>query len=195
MERTRPEYPGILSLGLEMPMDEKVLGVYRTVLSSAGPVAFGPGSINQVTREQFGVQSMLAMAIYPKADKPYMFGLHQCSRSREWTLEETQLFQEIGRRLADGLSSLLAYRTVRENEARLRALVQTIPDLVWLKDPEGVYLGCNPQFERLFGAAEAHIIGKTDYDFLDRDQADGFRETDRRAMAVRKPCGHEEWLT
>ena len=34
---------------------------------------------------------------------------------------------------------------------RLRALIDTLPDLVWLEDPDGVYLLCNPAFERLSG--------------------------------------------
>ena len=39
-----------------------------------------------------------------------------------------------------------------ENErARLRVLLETIPDLVWLKDEAGVYLFCNQQFEHLYG--------------------------------------------
>jgi PAS domain-containing protein len=104
------------------------------------------------------------MAIYPKAGKAYMFVLHQCSHPRIWTEEDKKLFQEIGRRLADGLSSLHAFRDLRDREGQLHTLVQTIPDLVWLKDANGVYLRCNPQFERLVGAAEKDIIGKTAYD-------------------------------
>ena len=80
-------------------------------------------------------------------------------------------------------------------ESLLRTIIQTIPDLVWIKDTEGVYLSCNPVFERFFGASEAEIIGKTDYDFVDREQADFFREHDRLAMATGKPGVTEEWLT
>ena len=83
-----------------------------------------------------------------------------------------------------------------ENErARLRTLVETIPDLVWLKNPDGVYLTCNPRFERFFGAKEAEIVGKTDYDFVDADLADFFREHDRKAMTADKPSINEEWVT
>ncbi len=84
---------------------------------------------------------------------------------------------------------------VAENTTRLRTLVQTIPDLIWLKDVDGVYLSCNPMFERLFGAKEAEIIGKTDYDFVDKVLADSFREHDRKAMAAGKSSVNEEWLT
>jgi two-component system, cell cycle sensor histidine kinase and response regulator CckA len=94
------------------------------------------------------------------------------------------------------ITELAQVRLRLESErARLRTLVQTIPDLVWLKDPEGVYLACNPRFEHFFGAKEADIIGKTDYDFVDADLADFFREHDRRAIDAGKPSINEEWIT
>src|SRR6185369_3563321 len=85
-------------------------------------------------------------------------------------------------------------RLLAENELRLRTLVQTIPDLIWLKDSNGVYLFCNAMFERLYGAREADIVGKTDYDFVGRDLADFFRENDRKAMAAGRPTSNEEWV-
>jgi len=81
------------------------------------------------------------------------------------------------------------------SEERFRTLVNTIPDLIWLKNAEGVYLSCNKMFERFFGAREADIVGKTDYDFVDKELADFFRENDLKAMAVDKPSTNEEWLT
>jgi diguanylate cyclase (GGDEF)-like protein/PAS domain S-box-containing protein len=67
--------------------------------------------------------------------------------------------------------------------------------LVWLKDPQGVYLACNLQFERFFGAKEADIVGKTDFDFTSPELADFFRENDRKAILAGKVSVNEEWLT
>jgi PAS domain S-box-containing protein len=77
----------------------------------------------------------------------------------------------------------------------LQTLVRTIPDLVWLKDPDGVYLGCNPRFEQLYGKRQAEIVGKTDYDFVDKELADFFRAHDRKAVEAGGPSTNEEWLT
>lgn len=83
-----------------------------------------------------------------------------------------------------------------ENErARLRTLIETIPDLVWLKDTEGIYLTCNRKFERFFGAKEHEIIGKTDYDFVSKELADSFRMNDREAQKAGKPKINLEWVT
>ncbi|HCY83664.1 MAG TPA: hypothetical protein DHV36_00850 [Desulfobacteraceae bacterium] len=81
---------------------------------------------------------------------------------------------------------------LRDREVHLRAVVENIPDLVWLKDPDGVYMFCNLKFERFFGASEKDIKGKTDYDFVDRELADFFRENDRAAMAAGRPTKNEE---
>ena len=77
----------------------------------------------------------------------------------------------------------------------LKTLVQTIPDLTWLKDPNGVYLACNPRFEALYGRTEAELLGHTDYEYVDRELADFFRANDLAAIAAGGPRINEEWLT
>ena len=74
-------------------------------------------------------------------------------------------------------------RLVEEKEVSLRTIIETIPDMIWLKNPEGAYLSCNKMLERFFGAKESEIVGKTDYDFLDKALADFFREYDCQAIS------------
>jgi len=95
------------------------------------------------------------------------------------------------------LEALVTQRAADSETAKdhLKALLDAIPDPVWLKDTNGVFLSCNPQLERYFDAAEADIVGRTDYDFVDRQVADSFRENDRRAMEAGEPRANEEWLT
>jgi two-component system, sensor histidine kinase and response regulator len=88
-----------------------------------------------------------------------------------------------------------AEAALRESENRLRTLVETIPELVWLKDPEGVYLTCNPRVEEVFGAPEAEIVGRTDYDFVPRELADLFRADDRTAIAAGAPTISEDEIS
>lgn len=88
-----------------------------------------------------------------------------------------------------------AEKTLADKEAQLRTLLQTIPDLIWLKDVNGVYMTCNKMFEQFFGSPESEIIGKTDYDFVDKDLAELFRKNDQNAMKAGKPSINEEWIT
>ena len=97
------------------------------------------------------------------------------------------------------LISLLVERKITEeavslSEARHRTLINTIPDLVWLKDVEGVYLSCNRSFELLYKTKESTIAGKTDYDFNTREKADFIRNHDRKTMDANTPSISEEQL-
>ncbi|WP_051338781.1 PAS domain S-box protein [Sulfuricella denitrificans] len=98
-------------------------------------------------------------------------------------------------------AGIMVNRLVRDSQAlvshsaKLRALLNTIPDMIWLKDAHGVYLTCNPRFEQLFGAREVDIRGKTDHDFVPADLADFFREKDLAAITAGGPSTNEEWVT
>lgn len=95
-------------------------------------------------------------------------------------------------------------RTIAEQSAQLRSLLNTLPDLVWLKDREGVYLAGNRRFEALVGLVETHIIGKTDGEFFSPEVAARYRAEDLHVlesgeMAIseglrRFADGHEEYL-
>jgi len=109
--------------------------------------------------------------------------------------------------LTDTINAMFA--VIRESRASLqqehdalqqalrlnRSIIETIPDLLWLKDVDGVYIMCNPHFERFRGARERDIVGKSDYDFVDRERAEFFRHHDRNAMKAGKPMVNEEWIT
>jgi PAS domain S-box-containing protein len=204
VERTRPEYPGALAPGVEVPTDPEVVRVFRTVRASSGPVRFGPGSEHRLpaeAAEPFSVQSMMAMAIYPKVDKPYMFGLHQCSYPRVWTPEEGRLFQEVGRRLTDALTSLLTFRNrkkaeeaLRGSHALLNAVAEGTSDAIFVKDLRGRYLMMNTPGARLLGTTVAEVIGKDDFDLFP-DAAREIMDRDRRVMAAGVPQTFEETAT
>ncbi|MBM9520966.1 transporter substrate-binding domain-containing protein [Desulforhopalus vacuolatus] len=85
-----------------------------------------------------------------------------------------------------------AQEALKESETHLRTLLKIIPDLVWLKDSNGIYLACNSKFERFFGAKEKDIVGKTDYDFVPKELADFFRKNDLAAIDKKVPSLNEE---
>jgi PAS domain S-box-containing protein len=81
---------------------------------------------------------------------------------------------------------------LNKTKAKLAAVITTIPDLIWVKDINGIYLMCNPAFERFFGAPCEEILGKTDYDFIQKEQADFFRQKDKEALEAGEMCINEE---
>jgi two-component system cell cycle sensor histidine kinase/response regulator CckA len=156
MERTRPEYPGAAATKVKVPMSEDDANLDRALLASSSPVKFGHGPdfdhpLPVELTEDFDIQSQIIMAIYPKVGKPWTFGTHQCSHPRVWTQQEGRLLQEIGWRLADGLTSLLMFRSLRESEGKL-AEAQCIAHVgYWERDINTDRITWSDETYRIFG--------------------------------------------
>ncbi|MFN4149332.1 MAG: ATP-binding protein [Candidatus Sericytochromatia bacterium] len=84
---------------------------------------------------------------------------------------------------------------LNNEKKNLKTLIETLPDLVWVKDLEGVYLYCNNKFEKFIGHKESEIIGKKDYELVEKELADFFRQNDKKALENNKSTINLEWLT
>ena len=156
MECTRPEYPGAMVAGAEVPMTTEVSQVFAEMLASGEPSQYVPTDIAL----QFNYQSQIMMAVYPKVGKPWVFGLHQCSYARVWTSEEARLLQEIARRLSDGLTSLLTLREVKESERKYRTLLHNMQAAVVVHGPDTRVLASNALAQELLGLTADEMLGK-----------------------------------
>jgi PAS domain S-box-containing protein len=121
--------------------------------------------------------------------------LKYCQAKGKLILDESQQPVRFIGTIMDNTERKLAEEALDLSEIRMRTLIHTIPDLIWLKDVHGVYLSCNTTFERFYGASEANIIGKTDYDFVDLELANSFHENDIKSIEAGKPTLNEEWIT
>lgn len=104
-------------------------------------------------------------------------------------LELTAVAESFNRLLVQYRATIGDLSTER---ARLRALFDTLPDLVWLKGMDGVYLACNRRFEDFCGVPEDQLRGKTDFELVERAQAEAFRAHDQTALAAGKPTKNDE---
>jgi PAS domain S-box-containing protein len=77
----------------------------------------------------------------------------------------------------------------------LRSVIDSIPDLIFFKDLEGHYFGCNKAFEKLIDTQEPELTGKTDYDLFDHEIAASFRSKDQQVLAANTTRKNEEWVT
>ena len=93
------------------------------------------------------------------------------------------------------LAAANAISALDNKSTELHALLDNIPDLVWLKGSDGVYLRCNKRFEDFFGVSESEIIGKTDFDFVPAELAESFRNNDLEAIKEKRNRDNEEWVT
>ncbi|MGI2909073.1 PAS domain S-box protein [Tolypothrix sp. VBCCA 56010] len=81
---------------------------------------------------------------------------------------------------------------LRSSEQFLQLVIDSIPQLIFWKDKNSVYLGCNQKFAHVAGVGlPENIIGKTDYDLpWKKEETSWFRECDRRVMESDTPELH-----
>jgi PAS domain S-box-containing protein len=176
MERARPEYQADRTAGITFPMSPETRAIFEIVTADDGPVAFGPGAARPLPASlssECKIQSLLLTAIRPKVGVPHAFGLHQCSRARVWTAEEVRLFEEIGRRLADGLTTVVMFRSLQDSERKLeealnlarrgyerfRMLVEHATDAFFLHEAGGTILDVNDLACETLGYSREELIG------------------------------------
>lgn len=75
------------------------------------------------------------------------------------------------------------YHEYQDKQIFLQSLLNSIPDLIFYKDIDGKYRGCNKSFAELTGRDTENIIGFTDYDLFDKEHADLFRGMDLTMLA------------
>ncbi|MCX6716852.1 MAG: PAS domain-containing protein [Candidatus Taylorbacteria bacterium] len=81
------------------------------------------------------------------------------------------------------------------NSALIKSLLDSTPDIIFYKDLDGVYLGCNTAFAEFVGLPKEKIIGSNDYVFFSKDVADAFRGHDKLMLKLNKSRHNEEWIT
>ncbi|WP_280155037.1 PAS domain S-box protein [Piscinibacter sp. XHJ-5] len=147
MERTRPPFPAAFASDTDVAGDADMSAAFTAAQASGDPVLVLPAPL----ADRYGIRSHMAMALQPKEDHPYLFCVHQCSQARSWTDDEQRLFREIGGRLADALSSLLAIRNLRDSERRLEAAQRIAHVGWWERDYRTGNVALSDEASRIFG--------------------------------------------
>ncbi len=76
-----------------------------------------------------------------------------------------------------------AEETLRESEEFLESIIENLPNMIFLKDAVNLnFVRFNKAGEELLGYNRDDLIGRNDYDFFPKEQADLFTRQDRKVL-------------
>jgi PAS domain S-box-containing protein len=85
-----------------------------------------------------------------------------------------------------------AEEQLRKNESKYRTLIENLPQKIFFKDKNSVYISCNENYARDLKINPDEISGKTDYDFWPKELADKYTTDDKRILELEKTEHIEE---
>ncbi len=109
-----------------------------------------------------------------------------------WTVSpfcEEELMYGIGREITD---RKLVQESLQHSNSILRSVIESTPDVIFVKDFQGRYTIANSAFAEFVEKPNAEIIGKKDTELFPPELAAKFIEDDRRIMTAGECLTYEE---
>jgi len=87
-----------------------------------------------------------------------------------------------------------ALKNVKKQHDLLHNVADSVNDVIFYKDLEFRFIGCNRALEEFMGISSEELVGKTDFDFFPPEYASIFRERDKEVLAQMKTVVNTEWI-
>ena len=179
--------PRILSSGFLSPETYKDL--WDTIMH--GRTWRGEFRNKKKSGELYWEAATITPILSPAGEITHFLALKEDVTSRKLTEEKL----EKARRSAEEASrSLRAKHLALEGERRiLHALIDNVPDFMYIKDTQSRFIVANTHTARALGAKTAkELVGKTDADFLPSEMAKGFYEDEQTVLRSGQPLHNRE---
>jgi PAS domain S-box-containing protein len=85
-----------------------------------------------------------------------------------------------------------AEEALRASENKYRILIENVPQKIFLKDKDCIYISCNENYAQDLKIKPNEISGRTDYDFYPKEFTEKYRADDKRIMEAGKTEELEE---
>lgn len=169
------------------PALEKIIGIEKNELIGKSAINLIPKFIDPKDRER--MEKVHRKTLNGKADiYEYFTMISKDGREISFASSTSLIKNPEGKTIAivaslkDITDLRRAEDVIRENENKYRTLVENLPQKIFLKDKNSVYISCNENCAKDLGIKPEEINGKTDYDLFPKNMAVKFREDDQRVM-------------
>ncbi|MFC2096291.1 transporter substrate-binding domain-containing protein [Bacteroidota bacterium] len=107
---------------------------------------------------------------------------------KQVALKTSELLNELNERKK-------AEKQLLQEKSLLSSMVNAIPDLIFYKNKDNTYIGCNDAFCKFNNMKSTDIIGKNDFDIFPLEDARKYFESDQKLIDDKQSFRQESWET
>jgi PAS domain S-box-containing protein len=134
-------------------------------------------------------------------------GIEHIYETHKFRIERSDKEPYLGAIILDITSRKQAEEALSREKQLLESLITTIPDNIYFKDTQSRFLGINNSMAKIFGLNNPiEAIGKTDFDFFDREHAEQAYHDEQQIIFSGVPIigkeekeiwpdGHSSWVS
>ncbi|ALS97371.1 aerobic respiration two-component sensor histidine kinase ArcB [Lacimicrobium alkaliphilum] len=184
----------------EVHIEDFVSAIMLTLLSAPWVLYFFSELVNQLQQSRNNLKEVVAqLERLREEDVLLNRELQNHVRQLNVEVEERRKAQEDREKVFTELEQEINKKSEQEQQAQrlstlLRSIIDASPDLIYYRNEEGRFAGCNRVAEQMTGKTEAELIGLTPHQVYDEELARQVVESDHEVLESNAGITEELWL-
>jgi two-component system, OmpR family, aerobic respiration control sensor histidine kinase ArcB len=184
----------------EVHIEDFVSAIMLTLLSAPWVLYFFSELVNQLQQSRNNLKEVVAqLERLREEDVLLNRELQNHVRQLNVEVEERRKAQEDREKVFTELEQEINKKSEQEQQAQrlstlLRSIIDASPDLIYYRNEEGRFAGCNRVAEQMTGKTEAELIGLTPHQVYDEELARQVVQSDHEVLESNAGITEELWL-
>ncbi|GEA12517.1 aerobic respiration control sensor protein [Alteromonas sp. KUL49] len=189
-----------VSMGSQVQPDDFISAVVLTMLSAPWVLYFFSELIKQLENSRTNLKEVVNQLERLREEDVFLNRELQTNiRQLNHEIEQRKLAQEEREALFKDLEKEIQDKSEKESQARrlstlLRSIIDASPDLIYYRNEEGRFAGCNRIAELMTGKSEQELLGLTPQDVYEEDIARQIVASDHEVLETNASITEEMWL-
>lgn len=189
-----------VSLGKPVQPDDFIIAIIITLLSAPWVLYFFSELVKQLENSRTNLKEVVTQLERLREEDVFLNRElqsnirqlnHEIEQRKTAQEEREAVFKELEREIDDKSSS---EEQARRLSTLLRSIIDASPDLIYYRNEEGRFAGCNRIAELLTGKTEEELVGLTLHDVFEEDLASQIVASDREVLETNASMTEELWL-
>ncbi len=189
-----------VSLGSDVQPDDFISAVILTMLSAPWVLYFFSELVKQLEHSRTNLKEVVSQLEHLREEDVFLNReLQNNIRQLNHEIEQRKHAQEERETVFKELEKEIQDKSEKEAQARrlstlLRSIIDASPDLIYYRNEEGRFAGCNRVAEQLTGMSERELLGLTPHDVYEEELARQVVASDHEVLETNASITDELWL-